>query len=363
MQPEQAHRFHPLTIREIRRETADAVSISFAVPDHLAETFHFKPGQYLTLKADIAGADIRRTYSICTAPLDRDLRIAIKHLPGGRFSTYANHTLRQGDVLDVLPAAGHFTTSLTPTLGHARRYIAFAAGSGITPILAHIRAALQTQPETTIMLFYANRHSTSILFLEDLAGLKNRFMNRLQLFHVLSAEEDEIPLFNGRLDREKCDHLLRTIVAPTPDDLFLLCGPAGMMHAAEAALLAAGIPRPNILLERFATTASPTQTAQARAAAQAAAGRTIGVVLDGRKSTITFNPTLGNILDNVRAAGLPAPYACKGGVCATCRAKLLSGHAEMKLNYGLTTEEVAQGYILTCQSTPQTDNVVVSYDL
>jgi ring-1,2-phenylacetyl-CoA epoxidase subunit PaaE len=356
-----AHQFSPLAVRDIRRETADAVSISFAVPETLAGKFSFKAGQYITLKADIGGEDVRRTYSVCVSPQDGELRVAVKALPGGRFSTYANQVLQPGDMLEVLPASGHFTTSFAPS--QARRYAAFAAGSGITPVLSLIKTALQTEPNSRFTLFYGNRSSAYILFLEELAGLKNRFMDRLEIFHFLSAEEDDILLFNGRLTEEKCREILRTLISPADIDLAFICGPEGMMLAAETALLQAGVTKEHILLERFAAAgSSPAQSAHAREAAQAAAGRKIGVVLDGRKSAVTFNAELGNILDSVRAAGLSAPYACKGGVCATCRAKVISGSVEMLLNYGLTDEEVAQGYILTCQSTPKGDDVVISYD-
>ncbi len=356
-----AHQFSPLVVRDIRRETADAVSISFEVPSALADKFSFKAGQYVTLKADIGGEDVRRTYSVCVSPLDGELRVAVKALQGGRFSTYANEVLQPGDVLDVLPASGHFTTSFAPA--QARHYAAFAAGSGITPVLSLIKTALQTEPASRFSLVYGNRRSSDILFLEELAGLKNRFMDRLEIFHILSAEEDDITLFNGRLTHEKCREILRTLIAPVEIDLAFICGPEDMMLAVEAALLEAGVAREQILLERFAAVgATLAQSAHAREAAKAAAGRKIGVVLDGRKSTVAFNAELGNILDSVRAAGMSAPYACKGGVCATCRAKVISGSVEMLLNYGLTDEEVAQGYILTCQSTPKGDDVVISYD-
>jgi len=356
-----AHQFYPLSVRDVRRETGEAVSISFDVPAALADKFTFKAGQYIALKLDIDGEDVRRNYSVCASPLDGELRVAVKTLPGGRFSTYANTALRAGDVLEVLPAAGHFTANFVPD--QARYYAAFAAGSGITPILSLIKTALQTESASIFVLFYGNRNSTDILFLEELAGLKNRFMDRLEVFHFLSAEEDEIGLFNGRLNEEKCTEVLCTLVAPAEVDLFFVCGPEGMMLAVEGALLEAGVAKDRILLERFAAAGiSVAQNAQARDAAKAAAGRKIGVVLDGRKSTVTFNADLGNILDSVRAAGMSAPYACKGGVCATCRAKVLSGSVEMLRNYGLTDGEVAQGYILTCQSTPKGDDVVITYD-
>ncbi len=353
--------FHSLRVSEVRRETGDAVSIRFDVPDALRKTFAFSPGQYLTLRRDFDGEDVRRNYSVCSAPIDGELRVAVKMLPGGRFSSFANESLKAGDHMEVMPASGHFTATFSPD--HVHHYAAFAAGSGITPILSLVKTALAVEPESRFTLFYGNKMSSQVLFLEELAALKNRFMGRLEVFHFLTMEEEDVELFNGRLDRAKCDEIVATLIDPTRIDLFFACGPEGMMQAAEQALLAAGVSRDRILLERFTSAGSSAvfdDAAQARALA--AAGRRIGVVLDGRKLSITFDAALGNILDSVRAAGAPAPYACKGGVCATCRAKVLKGSVEMRLNYGLTDDEVAQGYVLTCQATPTTDDVLVSYD-
>jgi ring-1,2-phenylacetyl-CoA epoxidase subunit PaaE len=354
--------FHALSVRDVRRETANAVSIAFAVPSALADLFAFKAGQYLTLKAEINGEDVRRTYSICAAPGDNDLRIAVKRVPGGIFSTYANEALRPGDRLELLPAAGHFTENFVP--GRAQTYAAFAAGSGITPVISLIKTALTVEPDSRFTLFYGNRRSGEILFLEELAALKNRFMARLEIFHFLSGEEDDIALFNGRFSPEKCAEITATLLEAPAIDRFFICGPEPMMLAAESALLQAGVAPSRILLERFAAAGtSPAQNAHSRQAVQAAAGRRMGVVLEGKRVSVAFDAARGNILDSVRAAGLAAPYACKGGVCATCRARLISGSVEMRRNYGLTLEEVAQGFILTCQSTPNGDDVVLTYDL
>lgn len=353
--------FHALRVAEVKRETLDAVSIRFEVPDSMRDKFAFEPGQYLTLRTELGNEDVRRNYSVCSSPLDGELRVAVKMLAGGAFSTYANETLRVGDELMVLPASGHFTARFANA--DARHYAAFAAGSGITPVLSLIKTALASEPESRFTLFYGNRMSAQVLFLEELAALKNRFMGRLEVYHFLTMEEEDIALFNGRLDRAKCDEILDTLIDPASVDLFFACGPEGMMEAAEQALLARAVPAEKILLERFTSAGSGGKLdEEAMAKAQAAAGRRMGVVLDGRKLTITFDSEKGNILDSVRAAGAPAPYACKGGVCATCRAKVISGSVDMRLNYGLTPEEVAQGYVLTCQATPTTDDVVVSYD-
>ena len=353
--------FHALRVAEVRRETSDAVSIKFDVPAPLRTLFDFRPGQYLTLRTEIGDEDVRRNYSVCSSPLDGELRVAVKMLAGGAFSTFANETLKAGDELEVLPASGHFTAAFSA--GNQSHYAAFAAGSGITPVLSLIKTALGTEPGSRFTVFFGNRMSAQVLFLEELAALMYRFMGRLEVFHFLTMEEEDIALFNGRLDRAKCDDILETLVDPASIDLFFACGPEGMMEAAEQALLAHGVPEDRILLERFTSAgSSPVLDEKAKARAQAAAGRMMGIVLDGRKLTVAFDVEKGNILDSVRAAGAPAPYACKGGVCATCRAKVLSGSVEMRLNYGLTPDEVAQGYVLTCQATPTTDDVVVSYD-
>jgi ring-1,2-phenylacetyl-CoA epoxidase subunit PaaE len=353
--------FHALRVAEIRRETPDAVSIRFDVPESLRSHFAFKPGQYLTLRAALDDEDVRRNYSVCSSPLDGELRVAVKMLAGGVFSTYVNKRLKVGDELEVLPASGHFTAVFSPE--RRANYAAFAAGSGITPVLSLIKTTLAIEPGSRFTLFYGNRMSGQVLFLEELHALKNRFMGRLEVYHFLTMEEEDVPLFNGRLDRAKCNEILETLVRPRDIDIFFACGPEGMMQAAEGALLAHGVSADRILLERFSSAGvSPVLDEQAQARARAAAGRRMGVVLEGRRLTIAFDAEKGNILDSVRAVGAAAPYACKGGVCATCRAKVISGSVEMRLNYGLTPEEVAQGYVLTCQATPTTDDVVVSYD-
>ena len=353
--------FHPLRVAEVRRETPDAVSILFDVPPALADTFAFAPGQYLTLRTELGGEDVRRNYSVCASPLDGELRVAVKMLAGGRFSTHANEALKAGDTIEVLAAAGHFTWRFEA--GARRRYAAFAAGSGITPVLSLIRTALTTEPESRFTLFYGNRRASGILFLDALSDLKDRFMGRFEMFHFLTMEEVDIDLFNGRIDRAKADAILATLIDPAQVDAFFVCGPEAMMQGVEEALIAAEVPAERILLERFASAgASFALDETARATAAAAAGRTMTVELDGRRLTVPFDADAGNILDSVRLTGAPAPFACKSGVCATCRAKLTSGSVDMRLQYGLTAEEVAQGYILTCQSTPTSDDVALSYD-
>jgi ring-1,2-phenylacetyl-CoA epoxidase subunit PaaE len=293
------------------------------------------------------------------APSDDDCRIAIKTMPGGWFSTWANTAIKAGQVLEVLPPMGRF---VAPDV-KAPYFVALAGGSGITPVLSILKTALLERPQARATLLYGNRDSASIIFLEELAALKNRFLDRLEVYHFLENEAEEIELFNGRLDRAKCDEVFSSLVDVAAADAFFICGPGPMMDAAEAALAARGVPASKILVERFTTSAlSEEQIERARALEAKAAGTMLTVTLDGRRSKIAFDAGKGNILESVQAAGLPAPYACKGGVCTTCRAKVVTGKVEMKKNYGLTDEEVADGYVLTCQAVPTSGDVVLNYD-
>ncbi len=353
--------FHSLKVKDVRRETEDAVSLSFDLPDVLGETFRFLPGQHLTLRAEIDGEDVRRNYSICAAPQERELRVAIKRIDGGVFSSWANRAIARGDMVDVMPPHGSFTWAFDPA--RAATYVGFAGGSGITPVLSLLKTALIAEPRSSFTLLYGNRSSNAIMFLEELAALKNRFIDRLQIYHFLEDEAEEIDLFNGRLDSAKVAEVLGALVDPAAIDAAFICGPGPMMDAAEQALLAAGVAGDRILIERFTVGAlSAEQLARARAVELGAAGRKVQVTLDGRRRTLAFDADKGSILENARAAGLGAPFACKAGVCATCRAKLVRGEVAMKANYGLSDDEVAQGYVLTCQAVPLTDDVELDFD-
>ena len=353
--------FHTLTIADVVEETAEAHSIRFAVPEELRETFKFKPGQHLTLKAEIGNEEIRRNYSLCVAPQEGEVTVTVKRIAGGAFSNWANDQLRPGMAIQVMAPHGSFTWDFAE--GAANHYVGFAGGSGITPVMSLLKSALLTEPESRFTLFYGNRDSVSIIFLEALAALKNRFMDRLQVHHFLAEEAEEFELFNGMLDRAKCDEILETLVDPAEVAAFFICGPGPMMDAAEAALLARGVAKDRIHLERFtAGRPSAALAAQMQALTEEAAGLTMKVTLDGRKRRVPFDAAAGNILDSARAAGLPAPFACKAGVCATCRARVVSGEVEMAARYGLTDEEVAAGYVLTCQSVPKGDGVELDYD-
>jgi ring-1,2-phenylacetyl-CoA epoxidase subunit PaaE len=353
--------FHSLTVAEVVDETAEARSIRFSVPEELREAFLFKPGQHLTLKAEIGGEELRRNYSLCVAPQDGAVMVTVKRIANGAFSNWANDSLRPGDTIDVMPPHGSFTWEFDPA--HANHYVGFAGGSGITPVMSLLKTALLTEPHSRFTLFYGNRDSLSIIFLEALAKLKNRFMDRLEVHHFLAEEAEEFELFNGMLDRSKCDEILGTLIEPAEVAAYFICGPGPMMDAAEEALLARGVPKDRIHLERF-TADRPAEALQAQLAemSREAAGATMLVTLDGRKRRVPFDAAAGNILDSARAAGLPAPFACKAGVCATCRARVVSGEVEMAARYGLTDDEVAAGYVLTCQSVPKGEGVELDYD-
>jgi ring-1,2-phenylacetyl-CoA epoxidase subunit PaaE len=354
--------FHKLRVAEVKRETPDAVSVRLELPEALRDTFAFKAGQHLTFRREIGGEELRRNYSVCVSPSEGVLKIGVKKIAGGAFSGWVNDELKAGDVVEVMAPHGSFCWSFAPDA--QREYVAFAGGSGITPILSLLKTALSHEPKSRFTLFYGNRNSMGVMFLEEIAALKDSYLDRLSVFHFLEEEEEEIELFNGRLDRAKTEEILGALVDAKNVDAFFICGPGPMMDAIEEALVARGIDKPRILIERFTTgPLSAAQAAAARALEEKAAGLQMSVTLNGRRMKVTFDPAQHSILDNVRAAGLPAPFACKGGVCATCRAKVTAGEVQMKVNYGLSEEELAEGYVLTCQATPVSEGVALTYDI
>jgi len=352
--------FHELRVAKIVPETAEANSVRFEIPPELRETFAFRAGQHLTLKANIDGEEVRRNYSLCTAPDDEDWMVTVKRIAGGVFSNWVGDHLKPGDVIDVMPPHGSFTRQFDR--GESRRYVGFAGGSGITPVISLIRTAFRREPGSRFTLFYGNRDSSSVIFLDALADLKDRYMGRFELYHFLAEEEGDVALFNGMLDKANCDTAIEHLVGDAAGvDAWFICGPGPMMDAAESALLERDVAKDRIHIERFTADRPSAALAQEIAELQTrAAGATVAVTLDGRIRRVEF--TESNILDSARAAGLPAPFACKAGVCATCRAKVTSGKVEMAARYGLTDEEVAAGYVLTCQSVPVGDGVAVDYD-
>jgi len=355
-----AEHFYKLRVAEILPETDEANSIRFEIPEGLENLFRFKAGQHLTLRAELAGEEIRRNYSLCVAPDEGQLKVTVKRIAGGVFSNWVGDNLNVGDTLDVMTPHGSFTVDFNPAA--KRRYVAFAGGSGITPVMSLIKTALKTEPGSRFTLFYGNRDSSSVIFLEQLAALKDQYIGRFELYHFLSDEEGDVELFNGMLDRETCDEALDHLVDNVQHvDAWFICGPGPMMDAAEAALTERGAAKDRIHIERFlAGRPSAALAAQMAQLQEKAAGLTLSVTLDGRTRKVEF--TEANILDSAREAGLPAPFACKAGVCATCRAKVTKGKVEMAARYGLTDEEIEAGYILTCQSVPVGEGVAVDYD-
>jgi ring-1,2-phenylacetyl-CoA epoxidase subunit PaaE len=352
--------FHPLKVAEIVPETDEANSIRFDIPPELREAFAFKAGQHLTLRATIDGEEVRRNYSLCTAPADGDFMVTVKRIGGGLFSNWIGDSLKAGDTVEVMVPHGSFTTDFDPA--RRRHLVGIAGGSGITPVMSLIRTLLREEPQSRFTLLYGNRDSSSVIFLEALAALKDKHLGRFEIYHFLDQEEQDIELFNGMLNRERLDEAIAALVPEAAEvDGWFICGPGPMMDAAEGALLDQNMPRDRIHIERF--TAERPAGAVAREIEQLqtqAAGLSVAVTLDGRTRRVPF--AAGNILDSAREAGLPAPFACKAGVCATCRAKVTSGRVEMAVHYGLTDEEVASGYVLTCQSVPVGDGVAVDYD-
>jgi len=352
--------FHTLTVAEVVAETDEARSIRFAVSSDLSDLFRFRAGQHLTLRTFINGEEVRRNYSLCTAPDDGELKVTVKQIAGGAFSNWVARHLKAGDQLDVMPPHGSFTVDFGLTDG--RQFVGFAGGSGITPVMSLVRTALKAEPNSRFTLFYGNRDASSIIFLEQLAALKDRYMGRFELFHFLSEEEGDVELLNGMLDRATCDNAIQAFVPePTDVDAWFICGPGPMMDSAEAALLSYGVDVDRIHIERFtAGRPSAALAAEMTQLQQAASGLQMSVTIDGRTRQVAFDGS--NILDAARASGLSAPFACKAGVCATCRARVTAGEVSMAARYGLTDEEIAAGYILTCQSVPKGDGVAVDYD-
>lgn len=355
-----AEHFHALRVAEVVPETSEANSVRFEIPPELRERFAFKPGQHLTLRATLNGEEVRRNYSLCTAPDENDWMVTVKRIGGGLFSNWVGDQLKAGDVIDVMPPHGSFTTEFDGS--RKRHLVGIAGGSGITPVISLIKSTLKYEAESSFTLLYGNRDSSSVIFLDALAALKDKHLGRFEIYHFLDQEEQDIDLFNGMLDRARCEEAIEHLVPDAPEvDGWFICGPGPMMDAAEGALLDRSIPKELIHIERFTADRPPEAVTREMTELQTKAeGLTVAVTLDGRTRRVPF--TAGNILDSARASGLPAPFACKAGVCATCRAKVTKGKVEMAARYGLTDEEVAAGYVLTCQSVPLGDGVAVDYD-
>lgn len=350
--------FHSLKIAEVRQECADAISIAFDIPGNLKEAFKFQPGQHLTLKAKVNGEELRRSYSICSAPQDQEIRVAIKKVNGGAFSTWANQNLKASDTIEVMTPDGKF--GIPAGKGKGKSYVAFAAGSGITPILSMIKTTLTQEPGSQFTLVYGNRRQGTTMFQETLEDLKNKFLTRFTLLNVYSAEEQEVPIFNGRLDQAKVAEFIDKLIPVDSIDEAFICGPGAMIDDVEKCLLDKGVKADNIHLERFGV---PTEKSNTAALTQGDAPQAkVTVIMDGLKREMEFHKGDPSILDVAIKHGMDLPFSCKGGVCCTCRAKVLCGEVRMDKNFSLEPEDVKAGYVLTCQAHPVSEEVIVSFD-
>jgi ring-1,2-phenylacetyl-CoA epoxidase subunit PaaE len=353
-------RFHRLAIADLRRETGDAVSIAFALPRELEAAYAFAAGQYLTLRTTIDGEEVRRSYSICSGPDDGELRIAVKRVEGGAFSNWAASELEAGDTIEVMTPTGRFGPRLAPDVG--RTHVAFAAGSGITPVLSILRAVLARECGSRFFLFYGNRSTSDILFRETLEELKDRHLGRLSIFHVLSREEQDLPVLNGRLDAAKARLLLTTLVGPENVDEVYVCGPLGMAEDIAAACAEVGIGLERVHVERFVSEFGGKPRPRPAAPAPEAPPKAVAsVTFDGKSRDIPVAEG-ETVLDAALRAGMDLPFACKGGMCCTCRARLTEGEARMDVNYSLEGWETQAGFVLTCQARPVTKRVALDYD-
>ncbi len=359
--------FHALTVASVTRDTRDAVLVTFDVPPDLAAAYHYQPGQHLTLRTLIDGEDVRRSYSICASVQDQRLRVGIKKVAGGVFSTWANEQLQPGMQLDVMPPTGSFHVPLTPE--HRRHYLGVAAGSGITPLFSIIKSTLETEPGSRFTLVYGNRASSTVMLRDELADLKDRFLERLSVVHVMSREKQDLDLFNGRIDRAKCEALCRQWIPIADIDIAFICGPETMMHEVSSALQALGLHKGQIRAELFAAGGSSHGAGRARRTAAGSDGVAadagqcdVTLVIDGRHQTFTMARNQSSVLDAGLAQGIDIRYACKGGICATCRCKIIDGKVDMDANDALEDYEIARGFVLSCQAFPASDTLVLDFD-
>lgn len=354
-------KFHALTIQDVKKETPDCISLTFKIPDNLQKKFQYIPGQYLVLKTIIDGEEVRRSYSISSSPIESELRVAIKQIEGGLFSTFANTQLQIGDTLEVMPPDGNFGKKHLPNeVSHA---LAFAAGSGITPIISILKDNLESNPENTFTLFYGNKNQYSIIFQEALAALKNKYINRLQVFHILSQENTGNDLFHGRINEEKCIVFAEKLFNPKTIDSFYLCGPVEMTESISQALKNQDVDASKIHFELFTAAKETAHKEQdSKIKKSAVFNFKLDITIDNETFNISAKSNAGTLLEIGTKAGLDLPFSCMGGVCCTCRAKLLEGEVEMDVNYALEEDEVENGYILSCQSRPKTNTIKLDFD-
>lgn len=351
-------KFHQIPVSEIYKETSDCSVITFAIPEHLKKDFKFVQGQHLILRKVINNQEERRTYSLCTSPFDDEWKVAVKQIPQGIFSTYVNKTLKVGDILDVMPPSGNFNIKIQPKA--QKNHIAFVAGSGITPILSIIKAHLLAEPKSTFKLFYLNQTTKSIIFKEEIEQLKNKFFHRFQVFYFLTQEQRDIPFLNGRFDKVKLKILIKTFIDIEDTASCFICGPKNMIFLISEELQNAGLNKEKIHFELFFLGESKEIQEVIQANTK---GTRITIIDGGKEFHFIMNNANSSILDGALDAGADLPYACKGGVCSTCKCKIIKGKVQMKVNYALEEKEINNHYILSCQAIPTTKQVIVDFDV
>lgn len=353
-------KFHSVKVADIYKTTKDCSVITFEIPSILKQEFQFIQGQYITIKATINGKEERRSYSLCSSPLDNSWQVAVKKITDGVFSTFVNDQLKKDDAIEIMTPNGNFFVSVSQN--SKKNYIAFAAGSGITPVLSIIKTHLAAEPRCTFKLFYLNRSVKSIIFKEELEQLKNRYFDRFEIFHFLTKENRNIELLNGRFTKDKLQILTNKIIdIPNTDDCFI-CGPEEMIPLLRDELTAAGLPKEKIHFELFSSGTSENEKQRIQTIIDKKVEGTEVTIIDGGKEFhFTMDELYDNILDSAIAAGADLPYACKGGVCSTCKCKIIEGSAEMKVNYALDATEVAKNYTLSCQAVPTSEKIVIDF--
>lgn len=353
-------KFHSIKVADIYKETKDCSVVTFEIPEELKHDFNYKPGQHLTFKKDFDGVDQRRSYSLCSSPTENKWQVGVKKINGGLFSSYVNDDLKIGDSVEIMAPNGIFFTDIEPE--KAKNYVAFAAGSGITPILSIIKTHLALEPNSTFQLFYLNRSVKSIIFKEEIELLRNKYFGRFEIFHFLTKEKRNIDLFNGRFTKDKLDIITDKLINVANVDECFICGPEEMIFLVKDAMIEAGMAKEKVRFELFSTGLSEEQKLKTqRILEKKVEGTEVTIIDGGKEFHFVMDDDFDNILDGALAAGADLPYACKGGVCSTCRCKVIEGEVEMKVNYALDENEVAKNYILSCQAVPISKKVVVDF--